>query len=104
MIPSPDSLHTLSANDAGPFDTSLVWRLAQYTCTRRAWAAALMQPSMAGAGAGNDAAYVPTCSGEVSLRSAAITESAVMRPVFGFSDGMFSIPIVNEAESESTLI
>ena len=43
-------------------------------------------------------AQVPTCSGEVSLRSAAITESAVMRPVFGFSDGMFSIPIVNEAE------
>ena len=49
-------------------------------------------------------AYVPTCSGEVSLRNAAITESAVMRPVLGFSDGTFSIDIVNEAESASTLI
>ena len=34
----------------------------------------------------------PTCSGEVSLRSAAITESAVMRPVFGFSDGTSRFP------------
>jgi hypothetical protein len=51
-----------------------------------------------------DSAQVPTCSGEVSLRNAAITESAVIRPVFGFSEGMFSIDIVNEAESESTLI
>ena len=50
-----------------------------------------------------ESAQVPTCSGEVSLRNAAITESAVIRPVFGFSEGMFSIDIVNEAKSELDL-
>src|SRR6266436_72254 len=46
--------------------------------------------------------YVPTRSGALSLRSAAMTESAVIRPVLGFSDGMFSIENENRAESEST--
>jgi hypothetical protein len=49
-------------------------------------------------------AYVPVRSGVVSLRSAAITESAVMRPVLGFSEGMFSIDVERQAESDSTLI
>ena len=31
------------------------------------------------------------------MRSQAITDSAVMRPVFGFSDGIFSIDIENRA-------
>jgi hypothetical protein len=31
-----------------------------------------------------------------------MTESAVMRPVFGFSDGMFSIDIEKRAESDTT--
>ena len=30
-----------------------------------------------------------------------MTESAVMRPVFGFSDGIFSIVIEKRAESDS---
>src|SRR6202158_1125745 len=47
---------------------------------------------------------VPIRSGAVSLRSAAITDSAVMRPVLGFSEGMFSIDIMKQAESDSTLI
>ena len=38
--------------------------------------------------------------GARSLRRQAITESAVIFPVLGFSDGMFSIPIENRAESE----
>src|SRR5215471_1825688 len=46
--------------------------------------------------------YVPTRSGTFSLRSAAMTESAVIRPVLGFSDGTFSIENENRAESEST--
>src|SRR5713226_8977011 len=46
--------------------------------------------------------YVPTRSGALSLRSAAMTESAVIRPVLGFSDGMFSIENEKWAESEST--
>ena len=45
---------------------------------------------------------VPTRSGARSLRSQAMTESAVIRPVFGFSDGMFSIDMENRAESDST--
>ena len=36
------------------------------------------------------------------MRSAAITESATFLPVFGFSEGMFSIVIENVAESDST--
>src|SRR5215510_735011 len=47
-------------------------------------------------------AQVPTRSGALSLRSAARTESAVIRPVLGFSDGIFSIDRVNRAESLST--
>ena len=46
--------------------------------------------------------HVPTRSGACILRSAANAESAVMRPVFGFSEGMFSIVIENVAESDST--
>ena len=33
-----------------------------------------------------------------------MTDSAVMRPVFGFSDGIFSIDIEKRAESDSTSI
>jgi hypothetical protein len=33
-----------------------------------------------------------------------MTDNAVMRPVRGFSDGMFSIAIESRAESESTSI
>ena len=40
--------------------------------------------------------------GARSFRRHAITESAVILPVFGFSDGIFSIPIENRAESDST--
>src|SRR5262249_61701190 len=46
--------------------------------------------------------HVPTRSGALSLRSAAITDSAVIRPVLGFSDGMFSIASEKRAESAST--
>src|SRR5436190_22969255 len=46
--------------------------------------------------------YVPTLSGEWSFRRAATTESAVIRPVLGFSEGIFSIARVNRAESLST--
>src|SRR4051812_24848417 len=45
---------------------------------------------------------VPTASGECILRSAAITDSATFLPVFGFSDGMFSIDSVKRELSEST--
>src|ERR1700738_5631977 len=51
-----------------------------------------------------DNRQVPIRRGAVSLRSAAITGSAVMRPVLGFSEGMFSIDIMKQAESDSTLI
>ena len=50
------------------------------------------------------APQVPTRSDARSLRRQAMTESAVIRPVFGFSDGMFSIDIEKRAESESTSI
>jgi hypothetical protein len=43
-------------------------------------------------------------SGAFSLRRQAITDRAVISPVLGFSDGMFSIAIENRAESESTSI
>src|SRR5262249_12341687 len=46
--------------------------------------------------------YVPTRRGALSLRSAAMTDSAVMRPVLGLSDGIFSIENEKRAESEST--
>src|SRR5262245_30501272 len=45
---------------------------------------------------------VPIRSGVLSLRRAATTESAVIRPVRGFSEGMFSIARVKRAESLST--
>src|ERR1700686_568932 len=48
--------------------------------------------------------HVPTLNGACNLRRAARTESAVMRPVLGLSEGMFSIVSVNRAESESTSI
>src|SRR5262249_22931917 len=51
-----------------------------------------------------NAPHVPTRNGAASLRNTAITESATIRPVFGFSDGMFSIESVNRAESASTSI
>src|ERR1700754_1685450 len=44
------------------------------------------------------ARQVPTRSGARSLRNQAITDSAVISPVFGFSDGMFSIAIENGAQ------
>ena len=47
-------------------------------------------------------AEVPTRSGARSFLRAAMTESAVMRPVLGLSVGMFSIDIEKEALSEST--
>ncbi len=47
---------------------------------------------------------LPTRRGALSLRSAARTESAVIRPVFGFSEGIFSIFRANRAESLSTSI
>src|SRR5882724_4837833 len=48
-----------------------------------------------------DRAQVPIRSEARCFRRHAITDSAVMRPVFGFSDGMFSIDIEKRAESES---
>src|ERR1043165_1681756 len=48
--------------------------------------------------------HVPTRSGACSLRSAARTERAVIRPVLGFSDGTFSIANVKRAEAASTSI
>ena len=45
---------------------------------------------------------VPIRTGEVSLRNAASTESAVIRPVRGLSEGMFSIDRAKRAESLST--
>ena len=45
---------------------------------------------------------VPTRNGAVSLRKVAMTESATIFPVLGFSDGTFSIENVKCAESEST--
>src|ERR1043166_2368964 len=48
--------------------------------------------------------HVPTRSGAASLRKVASTESATILPVFGFSDGTFSIESVNDAESASTSI
>ena len=50
----------------------------------------------------NAASQVPTRNGACSLRNAAMTESAVIRPVLGFSEGMFSMVNVNLAESAST--
>jgi hypothetical protein len=47
---------------------------------------------------------LPTRRGEFSLRSAASTDRAVIRPVFGFSEGTFSIARVSLAESLSTSI
>jgi hypothetical protein len=47
---------------------------------------------------------LPTRRGECSLRSAARTDKAVIRPVFGFSEGTFSIARVSLAESLSTSI
>ena len=47
-------------------------------------------------------AQVPTRTGDVSLRSSAITLCAVMRPVLGFSEGMFSMVMLKLAESDST--
>src|SRR5262249_59126315 len=45
---------------------------------------------------------VPIRSGVLSLRRAATTESTVIRPVRGFSEGTFSIARVKRAESLST--
>src|SRR5262249_50478734 len=45
---------------------------------------------------------VPIRSGVLSLRRTATTESAVIRPVRGFSEGTFSIARVKRAESLST--
>src|SRR5262249_59118360 len=45
---------------------------------------------------------VPIRSGALSLRRAVTTESAVILPVRGFSEGMFSIARVKRAESLST--
>ena len=47
-------------------------------------------------------AQVPIRNGAPILRRAASADKAVIRPVFGFSDGMFSISSANEAESAST--
>src|ERR1043165_10168817 len=49
-----------------------------------------------------DMRHGPTRSGAVSLRSAAITDRALILPVLGFSDGMFSIASEKRAESAST--
>lgn len=45
---------------------------------------------------------VPTRKAPRILRSIATTLCATMRPVLGFSEGMFSMVIVKRAESEST--
>ena len=45
---------------------------------------------------------MPTLSGALSLRNIAITESATILPVFGFSEGTLSIESVKRAESAST--
>src|SRR6185369_8145287 len=45
---------------------------------------------------------VPTRSDARNFRRQAITDSAVIKPVFGFSDGIFSIDIEKRAESDST--
>jgi hypothetical protein len=47
---------------------------------------------------------LPTRRGACSLRRAASTDRAVIRPVFGFSEGTFSIARVSLAESLSTSI
>src|SRR3984957_1752170 len=44
-----------------------------------------------------NAFQVPTRSPARCFRSSAITDNAVMRPVLGFSEGMFSIDIENRA-------
>src|SRR5262249_38827647 len=44
---------------------------------------------------------VPIRSGVLSLRRAATTESAVIRPVRGFSEGTFSVARVKRAEARS---
>ena len=49
-----------------------------------------------------DAGQVPTRTGDVNLRNSAITLCAVIRPVLGFSDGMFSMVMLKLAESDST--
>ncbi len=48
--------------------------------------------------------HVPTLVGAPIFRNSAITLNAVMRPVLGFSEGMFSMVMVNIAESDSTLM
>src|SRR5690349_21242907 len=48
--------------------------------------------------------YVPTHSAARCLRSKAMTDSGVIRPVLGFSEGTFSIVIVKRAASDSTSI
>jgi hypothetical protein len=45
---------------------------------------------------------VPTRNGACSLRKAASADSAVILPVFGFSEGTFSIESEKRAESAST--
>src|SRR6267142_1112646 len=45
---------------------------------------------------------VPTRTEARSLRILATTDKAVIRPVVGFSDGIFSIDMENLAESDST--
>ena len=47
---------------------------------------------------------VPTRNGAWSFLRQAITDKAVISPVLGFSDGIFSIVIENRAESASTSI
>ena len=47
---------------------------------------------------------VPTFNSDTSARSAATVEGATLLPVRGFSDGIFSMVIVNRAVSASTVI
>src|SRR5262249_37675796 len=54
-------------------------------------------PYLAGGAGPTARAHAPTRSGAVSLRRQAMMLSAVIRPVFGFSEGMFSIVIENVA-------
>src|SRR5438045_2967303 len=53
-------------------------------------------------GSSREGTYVPTHSGAASFRNVAMIESATIFPVFGFSDGTFSIDSVKRAESAST--
>jgi len=50
------------------------------------------------------APQVPILRGALSLRRAASTDSAVILPVLGFSEGIFSMARVKRAESASTVI